>query len=99
MRHLLSLSSANSNSSRVGGYGPYSKGSRPSPCTSSQSASALAASRPYPMSSDNFDHSNRWSLDHSSEPRTPRTDCDEVDLLDDDLIGWLPLIAANDFLE
>ena len=64
---------------------------------------ALAAEKPYRMSSNNIDHEHcsldHSSLDHSSQTDTPKTDADEADLLDDDLIGWLPLLAANDFLD
>ena len=51
------------------------------------------------MSSNNRDHSDHWYLDHGSQTDTSETDGDEADLLDDDLIGWLPLLAANDFLQ
>jgi hypothetical protein len=57
------------------------------------------AEQPYPMSSNNIDHSEHCFLDHSSQTDTSKTDGHEVNLLDDDLIRWLPLLAANDFLE
>lgn len=51
------------------------------------------------MSSNNTDHSDLWYLDYGTQTDRSKTHCEEVDLLDDDLIAWLPLLAANDFLE
>jgi hypothetical protein len=51
------------------------------------------------MSSNNSDQTGIWRINRDHQNERTNTDWSEAALISAEIIRWLPLLAANDFLE